>query len=830
MPLALRKDEAPFAQILPYWEIRDGVVVLENGVMEVGLELNLPATLLAPEASLEALHAAVTGLLRDAVPQQERLRLSVEVAPLRAEVLANVYRVAESVHPAAAFLAGERARALQVACEQGRLVEHRAFLTCTYTPPGRRVALASLTPEEFERRRAAALGLRERLLAGLERAGMASAPLLDQGLFALIWRYFNPGVEPKRAPSYLRPDTHYPEHVLRRFPALAPPTLRSQLLGSDLARRWDHLWFSGRYARLLSLGRMPTGFTQGGMLGHLLNLPGCYWLTIDFVHEPYGPMLRALMAQARRLYAATGDTGGLTDYTDPSVRVGFREVDDALSHMSSSGARVYRVGLSLLLFEEDDETCRKSTREVHTAFGSLGGAQAILETAGLFTQFVTLAPGSGRANERTFLTLQENAADFFPLDGPWRGAGRPVSLLWNRWDGVSGLDPFDSSSPNWNGIVVGGSGTGKTFLMQTILSDLLREGAEAVIVDRGFGYEPLVRLFGGAVIPIEPDGAVAINPFDLPGESTEPDAHKKAFLLALLRAMLPSAGGVTESLENALLMSAVEQVYADAAPSLSRLAEALAHFKKVGKRAATAEERRLAQSLALRLEPWTGTSAFGALLDRPSTRLPDAPLIYFETSGLERHPELRAVGLLLVTDLIWRRVQQHPQRKKVVVLDEVWSLLKLPQAAVFVAELYRRFRRYGAAAYAVTQSLEDFQSEGARGILQNTTYHYLLRLPTEDDLIQRLLELNERAMAAYRTLASKKGVYSEALAWIRRESGLEGGVIVLRPSPAEYWAFTTSAQDIALRDEAVAKHGGDLRAAVQELARDHPAGVAGRSG
>ena len=120
-------------------------------------------------------------------------------------------------------------------------------------------------------------------------------------------------------------------------------------------------------------------------------------------------------------------------------------------------------------------------------------------------------------------------------------------------------------------------------------------------------------------------------------------------------------------------------------------------------------------------------------------------------------------------------------RKKIVVLDEVWSLLKLPQAASFIVELYRRFRRYNAAAYAVTQSLEDFQTEAARGILQNTTYHYLLRLPTEDDLVQKLLNLSDRAMDTFRTLSSKKGSYSEALTWIRQEDGLEGGVIVLRP-------------------------------------------------
>ena len=81
MPSMLQKDEASLVDTLPYWEIRDGVVVLQNGVLEVGLEINLPSTLLSPASTLEALHTTIVGLLRNLIPQKERLRLSIEAAP-----------------------------------------------------------------------------------------------------------------------------------------------------------------------------------------------------------------------------------------------------------------------------------------------------------------------------------------------------------------------------------------------------------------------------------------------------------------------------------------------------------------------------------------------------------------------------------------------------------------------------------------------------------------------------------------------------------------------------------------------------------------------------
>ena len=833
MPSLLQKDEASLVDTLPYWEIRDGVVVLQSGVLEVGLEISLPNTLLSPASRPETLHATIVGLLRNLIPQKERLRLAIEATPLRGRLLEHYQAGLVSNHPAAELLSQEKTRFFEQARYKGKLVEYRAYLTCTYTPPGRRRKWVSLSPEEFLERRVQALEIRGWMMQALEKAGFEPVPLFDQGLFNLIWRYFNPGAGLGKAPKLIKQKLHYPENVLKQFPYLAPPTLRSQLLGSDLARRWDYLWYSGHFAKMVSMGSLPVGHTQSGMVGHLLKLPRLYWLMVDYVHEPYGPAVRALMAQARRLYSATGDTGGITDYADPTVRVGFKEVDDALSYMSETGTHVYRVGLSMLLLDSSEDGIDQAVQEARDAFTNLPSVQPIVETAGLLTQFIHLAPCSGQANERVYLTLQENAADFFPLDAPWKGSSKPVSLMWNRWDGLTSINPFDPKSSNWNGIVIGGSGSGKTFLMQTLLGDLLRGNTDVMIVDRGYGYKHLVDLFGGEIIPIEPGSSVSINPFDLPEGATKPNEQKKGFLMTLLRAMLPSEGGVTESLENAILSNAISQTYTGALNSkvkdihLSTFTDVLAKLERIGKREATSKERELAQSLALRLEHWTGDSPFGSLIDRPTTISSDAPVIYYETTGLERHPELRAVGLLLITDLIWQRITKDLSRKKIVVLDEVWSLLKFPQAASFIVELYRRFRRYNAAAYAVTQSLQDFQTEEARGILQNTTYHYLLRLPTEDDLVQKLLNLSDRAMNTFRTLSSKKGSYSEAMTWIRQEDGLEGGVVVLRPSPFEYWAYTTNAQDMALREAVIKKHGDELLPALRELAREFPQGVAG---
>jgi conjugal transfer ATP-binding protein TraC len=274
-----------------------------------------------------------------------------------------------------------------------------------------------------------------------------------------------------------------------------------------------------------------------------------------------------------------------------------------------------------------------------------------------------------------------------------------------------------------------------------------------------------------------------------------------------------------------LLTAAIEQTYARARSErkvegklvqhfagcrLSDLVRTLVTMEEVGERPASPSEREIARSLALRLQNWSGDTPFGQFVDRPTSINIEAPLVYYETSGLERYPELRGVGLLLLADLIWRRAKRDPARRKIAVFDEAWAMLKIPQAREFIVELYRRARRYHTAVYAVSQSLLDFAE--VRGILQNTSSFFLGRLPGEDKAIGELLELPPAALETFRSLSGKRGEYAEFMAWIRREDRLEGDVIRVEASPEEYWLFTTNPLEIERRNKALAEQGSWLAA------------------
>lgn len=834
---------------LPQWDVdlKHNALLAETGTLEAGIELRLPTTTLDGARRQLEVHRAFIESLRTSLPEGERARVYVEVAPITEALITGYEQAFHSDNPFLRQLTHDKAEHLREQRRQGALVEFRCYVLFTQTrnaSPLDQVLKRFRQSYERGQYELAVKKLhttRMRLFQAFARHGLKPRLMKGQELFALAYRYFNPHDRVHGTPTFVPTQAHFDEKTLKADPGLADRTLRSQLARSSMRRGFGYLRSDRFYTGIISMERLPNGETFTGMANHLLFLPRTYWLIIDLEHNPYHKALKALHGRARRMTAAANDPGDLTDYSDPSNRLGASEADAALMHVIRTGAHFFKIGLSVIVQELDEPHLEDAIEQTKGEMVKMPGVETTRETFGLLEQYLNLSPGSGRLNDRIFQTLEENATAFLPTTTPWEGNKQhPVMVYGNRWGSLTAIDPFDKASANWNGIVVGGSGSGKTFFMQLFANELRGQNADTIIVDRGYGYQHLVDLHGGHTIPLEP-GEVSINPFDLPEGDFAPDDHKRSFLLSLIKTMLRTSGGTISGATDTILGAAIDQAYQRATTQkrdewgqevtvstgvhMSDLLEVLLRLEVLGERTATQDDRQQAQRIATVLQGWTGQNPLGRFIDADTNINVDADMIAFETSGLMSNPQLAPVGIMLIAEMVWKRVQADPERHKLVIFDEVWSLLKIPEAAAFIVELYRRFRRYNAAAYTVTQSLTDFMAPEARGILQSTTHFFLMKLRGEDDDVREFFQLNPDAMNAFRGLTNHKGEFSEALAWIQRQDGVEGGIIRIRPHPLEYWAFTTNARDMALRDKTLARNDGDLYLTLAELAKNHPKGV-----
>jgi len=366
---------------------------------------------------------------------------------------------------------------------------------------------------------------------------------------------------------------------------------------------------------------------------------------------------------------------------------------------------------------------------------------------------------------------------------------------------------------------VGEDGGGQTHFAIAWLSHLLALDPVILIVDKGGAYKTFCSVYGGQYVHLDPEAGVAINPFDLlPGETTPDHAHL-GLLKSLIALMVAESDGGLSRHEMAVLESAIRQAYARASGAsvfLHDLVGTLRTFEQVGAHGAGPEEWALARGIARRLEPWIDEGVYAGLLDRPSNVDLSASVVCLDTEGLNEHyPDLVPIVAQLANHVIYRRVRTDEGRLKYVVSDETWAALLNRVAAESLVGMFRRFRKFGAGIMAISQRVQDFESEYARGILENAPLKVLTRT-ADIDRVAPLLNLNDQYRALWKSLTQRRGDFSEALMIMDLLEGREGGVVVVRDIPEDYFIATTTAEERAQRDRLAAEFG--TWRAIQHLA------------
>jgi type IV secretory pathway VirB4 component len=308
----------------------------------------------------------------------------------------------------------------------------------------------------------------------------------------------------------------------------------------------------------------------------------------------------------------------------------------------------------------------------------------------------------------------------------------------------SGLVIFDRFSlENGNSVVFAKSGAGKSFSVKLEAIRSLMLGIEIIIIDPENEYERMADAVGGAYVRLSLNSTVRINPFDLPKvvDTEEADNALRSNLITLhglLRLMMGGAqsqmlGGnsamvpALNPIEEADLDAALIETYAKAGitndplthmgmpPTISDLYEVLLHMGGTG------------PQLAQRLRKYT-TGTFAGIFSQQSNIDINNPLVVFNVRDLE--DELRPVAMYIVLNYIWNKTKTD-QKRRIMIVDEAWQLMKYEDSANFLFSLAKRARKYNLGITTITQDVEDFMgSRMGRAIVANASMQFLLKQST----------------------------------------------------------------------------------------------------
>ena len=794
------------ADYLQIWGVEEDMVVFADGSLGFAFDaMPIDASCAADESVSDLAQRLATFL--NSLPVGLDVQFVQDIKPGNAAIVRHhASLVTTPRYGLADVMTAERCRRYSDLDASGELPMHSMMIIVRRPWSGKRVgkprvlsrsnSFPAMTSRAFQNELSDAARLRDDLFGQLSSLGMRPRPMTTEAVLDAIYQQWNPS-RPIGLKGY------------------DPENVRSSILFSDASIHDRGFAIGEVHHRIISLKTLPDQ-SFAAMAACLRGLPFGSRLFLSLHVPDQMKELDALQTQRRMAYSmAFGRKTGVSDIESTAK---FADLERLLEQMIAQGEKVFHVGVNVLLRSEHEEDLRAQVAHTLAVLREMGGAEGLEEGLAAFDIFSSVSLPNCRVSERTKRLETSNLCDLLPIYGPWRGHALPRVMLRTRAGSLLSLDPFDASLSNANQLISGASGAGKSFLTNVLLLQMLKEDPRVYFVDIGGSYRKLCENLGGQYVDLalgNGDG-LAINPFDLaPGEKI-PSSHKVKFLLGLVELMTKEDDQErVPRLERAEIENAIMTLYeGGVSPRLSDLRAALLGHKD------TAINR-----YGRILSSWCRDTPFGRFIDRPTSIKLDSRIVAFDLKGMESYPDLQAVCLFIITDLVWRDVQCDRKTMKFLVFDECWKLLKSDAGLTFIEEVFRTFRKYFASAIAISQDIDDFaRSKIAGAILPNCAIKWVLMQPQGDKTrLKEVLALNENEVALVSSVHQKKGIYSEAFLI----AGTERTLAVVESTPLELWIATTDPRDLAMIDTHRGKHPEKSHLEIlRDLAELFPRGVA----
>jgi type IV secretory pathway VirB4 component len=424
---------------------------------------------------------------------------------------------------------------------------------------------------------------------------------------------------------------------------------------------------------------------------------------------------------------------------DPTLDVAYQDLEDLRDGLIQAQEKMFEVALYITLYGDNDGEIDKVESEIKNILES----RLVYIKPAIFQQdtgfLSTLPLGQDQLNIRNKINTSP-LSSFFPFVSFDLSSDKGILYGLNRHNGS--LILFDRYSlENYNSIVFAKSGSGKSYLTKLEILRTLMFDTEVIIIDPEREYEFLAESVGGRYFDISLVSDHHINPFDLP-HPTEDESPSEVLrgnivnLVGLFRVML---GGLTPE-EDAIVDQAITETYAlkdisGDADFTNLEPPLLSDFETVLGGIDGAED------LIQRLSKYT-KGTWSGFINQPSNVDINKKLVCFSIRDMEE--ELKPVAMYIVTHYIWNAVRKN-LRKRLLIVDEAWIMMKNDDTASFLFGLAKRGRKYYLGLATITQDVGDFlKSPYGLPIITNSSIQILLKQsPTSIDVVQKTFNLTD---------------------------------------------------------------------------------------
>ncbi len=529
--------------------------------------------------------------------------------------------------------------------------------------------------------------------------------------------------------SAIMPQNIYEANVLELRDIIAPSALKVTPRELHLGDKVTRSFFVISYPRYLA----ESWFSP------IINLDKMFDISI-FVHPvETSQVLRKFQKKVAEIQSQIHEREEKGMVRDPKLDTAYQDLEDLRDKLQQAQERLFDVGLYLSIYADNEDELNKAESEIKSILES----KLVYVKPALFQQeeaFRSVMPiGTDILNIHTKLNSSP-LSSLFPFISFDLTSDKGVLYGINRHN--SSLVLFDRFSlENYNSITFAKSGSGKSYATKLELLRSLMFDTEIIIIDPENEYEYMAEAVGGRFFQISLNSNYHINPFDLPTprEDESPSNVLRTNIINLVGLFRIMLGGLSAE-EDALIDRAITETYAlkDITPD--------SDFSNIDAPLMSDFELVLSgmdggESLAQRLTKYTKGSWAG-FINKPTNVDLDKKFIVFSIRDME--DELKPVAMYIVTHFIWNVIRKE-LRKRLLVIDEAWWMMKSEDTASFLLGLAKRGRKYYLGLATITQDVGDFlNSPYGLPIITNSSMQLLLKQsPTTVDKLQEVFNLTD---------------------------------------------------------------------------------------
>ena len=404
---------------------------------------------------------------------------------------------------------------------------------------------------------------------------------------------------------------------------------------------------------------------------------------------------------------------------NPSNLIAVEDIKRVQEVIARENKQLVYTHYNLIVTVSLDTDIQKCTNHLENAFGRMG-IHISKRAYNQLELFVNSFPGNcyGMNDDYDrFMTLGDAATCLMYKEKIVHSEDTPFKVYYTDRQGVpvaidiSGKEGRNKLTDNSNFFVLGPSGSGKSFYVNSMVRQAHEQDTDIVLVDTGNSYEGLCEYFGGKYISYTEEHPITMNPFKIRRE--EWNIEKLGFLKNLVMLIWKGSQGTVSKTEDRLIEQVINEYY-DAYFTTKRVSNLCfnSFYEFSTERLPKICEENglhgidLSSYNYLLKDFYKGGSHEVTLNENMDSSLFDETFIVFEIDSIKDDPLLFPLVTLIIMDVFLQKMRIKKNRK-MLIIEEAWKAIASPMMAEYIKYLYKTARKFWASVGVVTQEIQD---------------------------------------------------------------------------------------------------------------------------